>query len=91
MPTNSAMVYQVRVQGRLSDDWCAGLGAAGWRVEGGGAPGTTMTTLRVAVPNQAALHGLLQQLRDLGLPLIALHALLADSVRRDGPAGSEAP
>lgn len=53
--------------GRLAPRWSAwfdGLTVA---------PGDDGTTvLRGPVPDQAALHGLLAKLRDLGLPLISL-------------------
>lgn len=59
--------YEIRVAGRLGRRWSAwfdGLTVA---------PGDDGTTvLRGPVPDQAALHGLLSKLRDLGLPLISL-------------------
>ncbi len=59
--------YEIRVAGRLAPHWAAwfdGLAV----VPGDG--GTTV--LRGPVADQAALHGLLQKLRDLGLPIISL-------------------
>jgi hypothetical protein len=59
--------YEIRLQGRLDPRWSAwfdGLTLAA------GADGTT--TIRGRVVDQAALHGLLQRLRDLGLPLISV-------------------
>jgi hypothetical protein len=43
-------------------------------------PGGALFTVFVApVPDQAGLHGLLNQLRDLGLPLVLLELLRADA------------
>lgn len=59
--------YQIRVKGHLETRWAA------W-FEGmslSHAPDGT-TTLSGVVADQAALHGLLQRLRDLGVPLISI-------------------
>lgn len=59
--------YEIRLSGRLEPRWSAwfdGLSVTA------GTDGTT--TLRGPVVDQAALHGLLQRLRDLGLPLISV-------------------
>lgn len=63
----SAGCYEVRVSGRLGPRW-------GARFDGltliGREDGTTV--IRGPVVDQAALHGLLQQLSDLGLTLLSL-------------------
>jgi hypothetical protein len=59
--------YEIRLRGCLDprwSDWFDGL-ALTTATDG-------TTTLRGPVTDQAALHGLLQRLRDLGLPLISL-------------------
>jgi hypothetical protein len=59
--------YVVRVQGRLDARWSAwfdGLDVVG------DDDGTT--TIRGAVHDQAALHGLLQKVRDVGLPILSV-------------------
>ncbi len=64
------MVYQIRVQGHLGPqwtDWFAGLAIT---LEEDGA-----TLLTGPVTDQAALHGLLRKVRDLGLPLLAVQFL----------------
>jgi hypothetical protein len=62
--------YRVKVQGRLNcdfGDWF--VGEVHCTVETG-EDGQTLTVLRGVVIDQAALHGLLAQIRDMGLALI---------------------
>ena len=62
--------YEIRVEGHLDTRWAAwfdGLTLAR------GSDGTTI--IRGPVADQAALHGLLQKIRDLGLPLISVNHL----------------
>jgi hypothetical protein len=62
--------YEIRVRGHLDTRWAAwfdGLAIAP------GSDGTTI--LHGPVSDQAALHGLLQKIRDLGLPLISVNHL----------------
>jgi hypothetical protein len=66
--------YEIRVEGRLGTRWAAwfdGLSVAD------GPDGTTV--IRGAVVDQAALHGLLQKLRDVGIPLISLVQVTGDT------------
>jgi hypothetical protein len=59
--------YEIRLQGNLDQRWSAWFDGLTLTA---GADGTT--TLRGPVVDQAALHGLLQRLRDLGLPLLSV-------------------
>jgi hypothetical protein len=59
-------VYQIRIKGRLDprwEEWFDGLTIA---VDDGD------TLITGPVTDQAALHGLLRRVRDLGLPLISV-------------------
>jgi hypothetical protein len=60
--------YEIRVEGRISPRWSAWFD--GLTVEADVADGTT--AIRGPVVDQAALHGLLQKLRDVGIPLVSL-------------------
>ena len=60
--------YEIRVQGHLDTRWAAWFdGLTLTR----GSDGTTIICGPVA--DQAALHGVLQKIRDLGLPLISVN------------------
>lgn len=64
------LVYQIRLTGHLADDWGDWFGGVTITLE---ADGTTLVTCQVV--DQAALHGLLRQIRDLGLPLISVNRI----------------
>jgi hypothetical protein len=61
------MQYEIRVDGHLGPRWAAWFDELSITSEPDGT-----TVLRGTVIDQAALHGLLHKLRDLGIPLIAL-------------------
>jgi hypothetical protein len=63
----SAGRYEIRFQGHLHSRWASWFDGLTVTNEGDG------TTLVVgAVADQAALHGLLRKLHDLGLPLLSV-------------------
>ena len=73
--------YDIKVQGRLADslaDWF--LGDVHNTCEPG-ADGQTITCLSGSVADQAALHGLLAQIRDLGLTLLYVECVTARGKR----------
>ena len=59
--------YEIRVKGLLDRRWAASFVGLELSHAAGGT-----TVLRGQVADQAALHGLLQRMRDLGLPLISV-------------------
>ena len=59
--------YEVRVKGHLDEYWSAWFGEMALRHEDDGT-----TTLRGPVADQAALHGLLAKVRDIGATLISV-------------------
>ena len=70
--------YEIRVQGHLGPRWAAWFDGLSLTTEDDGT-----TVMRGQVVDQAALHGLLQKLRDLGVPLPSL-----TQVPPDDPAAS---
>jgi len=67
--------YEIRLQGHLDTRWADQLGVSCLNHESDGA-----TFMRATVADQSALHGLLQRIRDLGLPLVSVIRLLPDQV-----------
>jgi hypothetical protein len=59
--------YEIRIQGRLEDRWSAWFDGMDLLTEADGS-----TVIRGPVADQAALHGLIQKVRDLGLPLLSV-------------------
>ena len=64
------MKYHIRIEGELGLEWADWFGASSIALEGDGA-----TLLTCAVADQAALHGLLGKLRDLGLTLLSVNRI----------------
>ena len=59
--------YEIRLEGRLDDRWTTWFDGLALTHDSDGT-----TTLRGDVVDQAALHGLLQRIRDLGVPLVSV-------------------
>ena len=72
------MVYQIRIKGHLGRQWTDWFGGLTITLEDNGD-----TLLTGPVVDQAALHGVLKKVRDLGMPLV--------SVNRVTPSQAEAP
>jgi len=58
--------YEIRLQGRLDARWAARFDGMALTIDDG------CTLLAGRVVDQSALYGVLQQLRDLGLPLVSV-------------------
>jgi hypothetical protein len=65
--------YEIRLQGHLEARWAAWFDGLTLTSSSDGT-----TTIHGPVVDQAALHGLLQKVRDLGLPLISLTRVDSD-------------
>jgi hypothetical protein len=66
-------VYQIRVTGHLSSEWTDWFEGLSITLQDNGE-----TLLSGPVADQAALHGLLRKVRDLGLPLLSVIRLQPD-------------
>ncbi len=78
-PHHSPERYEIRLKGHLDSRWAAwfdGLSLTN------SSDGTTI--ICGPVTDQAALHGLLQKVRDLGLPLVSVTQV--QTVQPDAPA-----
>ena len=73
---DSAPTYEIRLQGHLDARWAAWFDGMILTTADDGT-----TALRGPVTDQAALHGVLQKVRDLGLPLVSVTQLDPDQPR----------
>ena len=60
-------VYEIRIRGHLAPRWGSWFDGLTLTLDPDGT-----TVIRGEVADQAALHGLIQKVRDLGLPLLSL-------------------
>jgi hypothetical protein len=60
-----AVFYEIRVEGHIGDSWSPWFEGMTIRHEAGGT-----TALAGTLVDEAALHGVLARIRDLGLPLV---------------------
>ena len=65
--------YEIRLKGQIDESWSEWFDGFVFRHESDGT--TTLTGRNI---DQAALHGLLKRIRDLGLALISVNCLTAD-------------
>ena len=65
-----AYIYRIRVEGHLDASWSSWFNGLKLTCQEDGS-----TDLVGPIPDQAALHGLLIKIRDLGLPLVAVNRI----------------
>jgi hypothetical protein len=70
MTANDARTYELRISGRLDEQWSDWFGELRLDRHDDGT-----STLTGVVADQAQLHGILARLRDLGVTLLGCHAL----------------
>ena len=71
------MNYQIKVNGALDARWSERFGGLTITSEGG------ETTISGPIIDQAALHGLLMQIRDLGLPLLSVERFEPENKQKE--------
>jgi hypothetical protein len=68
-PTSNAKVYEIRLKGHLEARWVKWFDGLAITLDENG-----NTLLSGPVADQAALHGLLKKVRDVGLPLLSVNS-----------------
>jgi hypothetical protein len=68
--------YEIRVEGHLGTRWAAWFDGLSLSDEDDGT-----TVIRGPVVDQAALHGLFQKLRDVGIPLVSVTPVTDDATQ----------
>lgn len=71
-------VYEIRVQGHLDQRWSAWFDGLTISYES-----DDITILNGSLADEAALHGILNKVRDLALPLLAVSRVAAEGVCTD--------
>jgi len=71
------ITYEIKIQGRLEERWSRWFDDMDISAISQ-TSGPTVTILSGIVADQAALHGLLIRIRDLGIPLLAVQIMNSD-------------
>ena len=72
-PTSNAKTYEIRLKGHLEARWAKWFDGLAITLEDNGD-----TLLTGPVVDQAALHGILKKVRDLGMPLVSVSSVEPD-------------
>lgn len=78
--------YRIRIKGRLPSRWATHFDGMTLSTTDDG-----VTLLAGPVVDQAALHGLLQQVRDTGLPLISVDQVASQDAHQIDPDAPTTP
>ena len=78
------MVYQIRIKGHLGPQWADWFEGLTITLEDNGD-----TLLTGSVIDQAALHGLLKKVRDLGMPLLSVNRIEPGQADAAQPAATD--
>jgi hypothetical protein len=83
-PHDESELHEIRVQGHLDDRWTQWAEGLTLTRESDGT-----TTLTGALADQAALHGLLNRIRDLNVPIVSVRRVCAESTKQHPSMASE--
>ncbi len=73
-------IYEIRLAGHLSPQWITWFEGLSISLEEDGS-----TLLTGALSDQAALHGVLKKIRDLGITLVSINRLQFDETHPNQP------
>jgi hypothetical protein len=73
-------IYQIRIKGQMNPQWRVWFECMAIALDEDG-----VTLITGPVADQAALHGLLKKVRDLGLPLISVCPVELGTSQADAP------
>lgn len=73
IPAGRPAVYEIRLNGHLDEQWSEWFMGLTVLLETDG-----NTLLRGTIVDQAALHGILKKVRDLGIPLLSVNFVETD-------------
>lgn len=76
-PPSNPEYYQIRIKGHLDSQWAAWFDGLTITLEENGD-----TLLTGSLADQAALHGLLKKIRDLGMPLVSVNQVQSKQIRK---------
>ena len=75
-PPRESDLHEIRVHGHLDERWADWLEGLAFTHESDGT-----TTLTGPLADQAALHGVLNRIRDLALPIVSVRRVASDGER----------
>ena len=78
LPEDIGVHYKIRVKDQLEEHWSDWLGGLEISHDENG-----NSLLTGVIPDQAALHGILNQIRDLGLTLISVSPQIKDAEEKE--------
>ncbi len=78
-PVPEGSGFEIKIEGHLDRHWSAWFGGLSISHDTAG-----NTVLSGAIQDQAALHGIMAKIRDLGLPLVSVARLEAQAQSREG-------
>ena len=70
--------YEIKIKGQLPESWTDWFDGLTFTYESDGT-----TRIKGEIIDQAALHGVLKKVRDLGLPLLSMNLVDPDKGKRD--------
>jgi hypothetical protein len=84
MEPDQPLIYQIRLRGHLDRRWTGWFEGMTIQLDD-----TGETLLTGSVVDQAALHGLLKKVRDVGLPLLSVNYITPEQAEESDSSGMD--